>query len=67
MAMDVDLGAELEAVMDELLAAGRYGSAHELICEGVRLAQAQAARLAALEAAIEQGIADYEAGCLDIR
>lgn len=67
MAIDVDLGSELEAVMDELLAAGRYGSAHELLCEGVRLVQARAARLAALEVAIEQGIADFEAGCLDIR
>jgi antitoxin ParD1/3/4 len=66
MAIDVDLGAELQAVMDELLAAGRYATAHELICDGVRMVQARAARLVALEAAIDQGIADFEAGRLDI-
>jgi antitoxin ParD1/3/4 len=67
MARDIDLGSDIEAVMDELLAAGRYATAHELLCEGVRLVQARVARLQALEIALEQGIADFEAGCFDIR
>lgn len=67
MANDVDLGSDIEAIMDELLAAGRYASAHELLCEGVRLVQARVTRLEALEVALEQGIADFEAGCFDIR
>jgi antitoxin ParD1/3/4 len=62
MANSVDLGAKLEAVVDELVARGRYNSKSEVLREGVRLVQEREKRLAALDAAIERGIAEADAG-----
>jgi antitoxin ParD1/3/4 len=62
MANSVDLGPKLEAVVDELVSRGRYNSKSEVLREGVRLVQEREKRLAALDAAIEQGIADANAG-----
>jgi len=61
MAANLSLG-NLEEVVDRLVASGRYGSKMEVIREGVRLVEERERRLAALDDAIERGIADAEAG-----
>ena len=62
MPNSVDLGPKLEAVVDELVSRGRYNSKSEVLREGVRLVQEREKRLAALDAAIERGLADADAG-----
>ena len=62
MAISVDLGPQLEAVVGDLIENGRYGSKSEVLREGVRLVQEREARLAAFHAAIDAGLADAEAG-----
>ena len=62
MASSVDLGANLEQVVTGLVTSGRYNSRSEILREGVRLVQERESRLAALDAAIAQGLADIEAG-----
>jgi antitoxin ParD1/3/4 len=59
-----DLGPQLERVISELVASGRYGSKDEVLREGVRLVKEREARLAALDASLEQGIADADAGAV---
>ncbi len=61
MAANLSLGS-LEEVIDRLVASGRYGSKIEVLREGVRLVEERERKLAALDAAIERGIADAEAG-----
>lgn len=61
MAANLSLG-KLEEVIDRLVASGRYGSKIEVLREGVRLVEERERKLAALDAAIERGIADAEAG-----
>lgn len=56
------LGPKLEGTVTELVKSGRYGSRSEVLREGVRLVEEREKRLAALDAAIAQGIADVEAG-----
>jgi antitoxin ParD1/3/4 len=65
MAISVDLGARLETVVGELIARGRYNSKSEVLREGVRLVQEREARLAALDAAVMQGVAEADAGQLE--
>jgi len=62
MPNSVDLGPKLEAVVDELVASGRYNSKSEVLREGVRLVQEREKRLAALDAAIERSLQDSAAG-----
>ena len=62
MASSVDLGSRLEAIVDQLVKAGRYNSRSEILREGVRLVHEREARLEALDAAIARGIADADAG-----
>ena len=62
MAISVDLGRQLEAIVVELIDKGRYGSKSEVLREGVRLVQEREARLAAMHAALAVGIADADAG-----
>jgi len=62
MAISADLGEKLEAVVNDLVANGRYNSKSEVLREGVRLVQEREAALARLEAALERGLADIEAG-----
>jgi antitoxin ParD1/3/4 len=64
MAISADLGPVLEKYVETLVEKGRYNSKSEVIREGIRLVQEREARLAALDAAIELGIADAEAGRL---
>ena len=62
MAMSADLGPVLESFVDSLVGNGRYNSKSEVIREGIRLVQEREARLAALHAEIEIGMADIKAG-----
>ncbi|WP_184719060.1 type II toxin-antitoxin system ParD family antitoxin [Caulobacter sp.] len=62
MAISVDLGPQLEAVVTDLIENGRYGSKSEVLREGVRLVQEREAKLAAFHALIDEGLADAEAG-----
>lgn len=62
MAISADLGPVLETYVEKLVEKGRYNSKSEVIREGIRLVQEREARLAALDAAIEVGLADVRAG-----
>lgn len=63
MAISADLGEALEAVVNELVSSGRYGSKSEVLREGVRLVQEREARLKArLDAELQRGLDDIEAG-----
>ena len=48
MAISADLGEKLEAVVNDLVANGRYNSKSEVLREGVRLVQEREAALARL-------------------
>lgn len=62
MPISADLGEKLEAVVNDLVANGRYNSKSEVLREGVRLVQEREAALARLDAAIDAGLADIAAG-----
>jgi antitoxin ParD1/3/4 len=62
MAISADLGEKLEAVVNDLVANGRYNSKSEVLREGVRLVQEREAALRRLDAAIDAGLADIAAG-----
>ena len=62
MASSVDLGKRLEAVVDDLVKAGRFNSRSEILREGVRLIHERETRLSALDASIQRGVADADAG-----
>ena len=62
MAISADLGAKLEAVVEDLVKNGRYNSKSEVLREGVRLVQEREAEIEALHAAIDRGLADAKAG-----
>jgi antitoxin ParD1/3/4 len=60
--ISADLGQQLEGYIAKLVETGRYGSKSEVLREGVRLIQDRETQLAALDAVIERGIADSDAG-----
>jgi len=62
MAISADLGETLEAVVNDLVANGRYNSKSEVLREGVRLVQEREAALARLHAVLDASIAASEAG-----
>ncbi len=62
MPSSVALGKQLESTVKRLVASGRYNSKSEVIREGVRLVEEREKRLAALDAALDRGLADIEAG-----
>lgn len=62
MASSANLGDKLEAYVSELLKTGRYNSRSEVLREGVRLVEEREKRLAVLDAAINRGLADADAG-----
>ncbi|MBT1156545.1 type II toxin-antitoxin system ParD family antitoxin [Aminobacter anthyllidis] len=64
MAISADLGAHLEEVVNQLVSTGRYNSKSEVLREGIRLVEEREKRLAALDAALTQGLSDAEAGRL---
>ncbi len=56
------LGKHFEAFVQAQLASGRYGNASEVLRDALRLMEDRERRLASLDAAIERGLADIEAG-----
>lgn len=56
MAISADLGEKLEAVVNDLVANGRYNSKSEVLREGVRLVQEREAALQKLWAELDKGI-----------
>jgi antitoxin ParD1/3/4 len=62
MAISADVGPKLEEYIENLVTKGRYNSKSEVIREGIRLVQEREARLAALHAAIQEGIDAVKAG-----
>jgi antitoxin ParD1/3/4 len=64
MASGVDLGRQLEKFVSSLVSSGRYNSKSEVLREGLRLLQEREKRLAALDLALDRGLADAKAGKL---
>lgn len=62
MAISADLGENLEAVVNDLVANGRYNSKSEVLREGVRLVQEREAALARLWVELDKGLEDVRAG-----
>ncbi len=56
------LGKHFEAFVQVQLASGRYNNASEVLRAALRLMEERERSLAALDAAIERGLADIEAG-----
>ena len=61
MPSSVALG-NLEGTVEKLVASGRYNSKSEVIREGIRLVDEREKKLAVLDAALDRGLADTEAG-----
>lgn len=55
--MNVSVGTRWEAYIEELIQAGRYGSASEVVREGLRLVEEREQKLAALRATLGDAIA----------
>jgi antitoxin ParD1/3/4 len=55
MPISADLGEKLEAVVNDLVANGRYNSKSEVLREGVRLVQEREAALARFHAELDKG------------
>ena len=62
MPSSVNLGSNLDGVIEQLVSVGRYGSRSEVLRAGVRLVQEREAQLAILNARLDEGIADSNAG-----
>ncbi|MGQ2943888.1 MAG: type II toxin-antitoxin system ParD family antitoxin [Blastomonas fulva] len=56
--MNVSIGERWEAYVEALLKTGRYGSASEIVREGLRLVEEREAKLAALRETIDAAIAE---------
>jgi antitoxin ParD1/3/4 len=56
------LGQHFEAFIQAQLASGRYNDASEVLRDALRLMEERERRLAAVDAALERGVADIEAG-----
>lgn len=54
--MNVSVGAKWEAFVAEAVESGRYGSASEIVREGLRLVEEREVKLAALRAKIDAAI-----------
>ncbi len=55
--MNVSIGERWEGYVEALLKTGRYGSASEIVREGLRLVEEREAKLAALRETIEASLA----------
>ncbi|WP_027729921.1 type II toxin-antitoxin system ParD family antitoxin [Variovorax paradoxus] len=60
--ISAELGTQLESYVSKPVETGRYGSKSEVLREGVRLVEEREKRLAVLDAALERGLADIDAG-----
>jgi antitoxin ParD1/3/4 len=60
--ISADLGKQLETFVADLVETGRYNSKSEVLRVGVRLIQDRETRLAALDLALAQGLADVAEG-----
>jgi antitoxin ParD1/3/4 len=58
----IDLDNDLETIVTDLVASGRYTSKSEVVREGIRLIQEREAARSALDAALARGLAVAEAG-----
>jgi len=58
------LGKHFESFVQAQLASGRYNNASEVLRDALRLMEDRERRLAALDAAIERGMADIDAGLI---
>ena len=56
--MNVSIGKRWEAFVDSVVQDGRYGSASEVVREGLRLVEEREARLKALRQTIEASLAE---------
>jgi len=56
--MNVSVGQKWEAFVAEAVESGRYGSASEIVREGLRLVEEREAKLAALRQTLEKSIAE---------
>lgn len=65
MPISADLGPRIESYVSTLVANGRFQSRSDVLREGVRLLEERENRLAALDAAIERGLADADEGRLN--
>lgn len=62
----IRLGEHFRAFVSERVAGGRYGSASEVIREGLRLLEEREAKLDGLRRALDEGEASGLAAALDI-
>ncbi|AXV14732.1 type II toxin-antitoxin system ParD family antitoxin [Neorhizobium sp. SOG26] len=62
MASSTNLGQPLEDYVDGLVKAGRFESRDDVLREGIRLLQIKERRQAELDAVLDRGLADIEAG-----
>jgi len=62
MASNADIGKRLENYVTDLVKTGRHHSRSEVLQEGVHLVEERKKKLAALDAAINRGLADADAG-----
>jgi antitoxin ParD1/3/4 len=62
MSLHVNLSKEMEAFIRSKVESGFYGNATEVIRDAIRRLQAEDARIAAFQAAVAEGDADFENG-----
>ncbi len=62
MGTSVSLGDHFEGLVKSLLESGRYNNASEVVRDGLRMVEARERRLATLDRALQQGLADEAAG-----
>lgn len=63
--MNVSIGNRWEGFVESIVKSGRYGSASEVVREGLRLVEEREAKLQALRQTIEASVAEGGAGTDD--